>query len=116
MLLCIYKLVMKSFPFFYLTVIMGTELMRVCVKKETDEIPLVPPGFESFASSTLKRALDDRKQKSEDEITCSASSSTSELQSVESGNCVDTNTARPHVPKGVISGCSQCCNCQKVRL
>ncbi|CAN6877682.1 unnamed protein product [Brassica oleracea] len=38
---------------------MGTELMRVCMKEESDELPSVPPGFESYASFTLKRPLPD---------------------------------------------------------
>ncbi|XP_018433339.2 putative lysine-specific demethylase JMJ16 [Raphanus sativus] len=36
---------------------MGTELMRVCMKEESDELPSVPPGFESYATLTLKRVL-----------------------------------------------------------
>ncbi|KAG2305451.1 hypothetical protein Bca4012_061819 [Brassica carinata] len=36
---------------------MGTELMRVCMKEETDDLPSVPPGFESYATLTLKRVL-----------------------------------------------------------
>ncbi|KAF8116176.1 hypothetical protein N665_0020s0035 [Sinapis alba] len=36
---------------------MGTELMRVCMKEESDELPSVPPGFESYATFTLKRVL-----------------------------------------------------------
>ncbi|CAN7039768.1 unnamed protein product [Brassica oleracea var. botrytis] len=39
--------------------VMGTELMRVCMKEESDELPSVPPGFESYASFTLKRPLPD---------------------------------------------------------
>ncbi|CAH8386636.1 unnamed protein product [Eruca vesicaria subsp. sativa] len=36
---------------------MGTELMRVCMKEESDELPSVPPGFESYATLTLKRVV-----------------------------------------------------------
>ncbi|ESQ36018.1 hypothetical protein EUTSA_v10006592mg [Eutrema salsugineum] len=36
---------------------MGTELMRICVKEESDEVPSVPPGFESYATFTLKRVV-----------------------------------------------------------
>ncbi|KAJ0235972.1 putative lysine-specific demethylase JMJ16 [Hirschfeldia incana] len=36
---------------------MGTELMRICVKEESDELPSVPPGFESYATFTLKRRV-----------------------------------------------------------
>lgn len=31
--------------------------MRICVKEESDELPSVPPGFESYATFTLKRRL-----------------------------------------------------------
>ncbi|KAL0697460.1 hypothetical protein Bca4012_053582 [Brassica carinata] len=36
---------------------MGTELMRIRVKEEGDELPSVPPGFESYATFTLKRVV-----------------------------------------------------------
>ncbi|CAN8294959.1 unnamed protein product [Cochlearia groenlandica] len=36
---------------------MGTELMRICVKEESDELQSVPPGFESYATFTLKRVV-----------------------------------------------------------
>lgn len=39
------------------TEVMGTELMRICVKEESDELPSVPPGFESYATFTLKRVV-----------------------------------------------------------
>lgn len=73
--------------------------MRVCLKEENDEIPSVPPGFESFATFTLKKVHDDEKQKSEDVISRSASPSTSEIQSVkmetESDSCADAKKTRP---------------------
>lgn len=56
--------------------------MRVCVKEENDDIPSVPPGFESFAAFTLKRVQNGEKHESQD-VSCSASSSSSELQSVK---------------------------------
>ncbi|WCJ43791.1 Lysine-specific demethylase JMJ703 [Euphorbia peplus] len=132
---------------------MGTKLMRVCVKEENDEIMSVPPGFESFASFTLKRVHEDENQKSDDMISCSASTSTVEIESqpakmeVDSGSYEDaklmmslrdgastnygqsTNNSggefdfeklkqnpflRTYLPKGVIRGCPQCSNCQKV--
>lgn len=39
------------------TEVMGTELMRICVKDESDDLPSVPPGFESYATFTLKRVV-----------------------------------------------------------
>lgn len=60
---------------------MGTELMRVCIKEENDEVPSVPPGFESFASFTLNRVQDTEKHDC-DITSCSASASASESLSV----------------------------------
>ncbi|CAN1765991.1 Putative lysine-specific demethylase JMJ16 [Linum perenne] len=37
---------------------MGTEFMRVRVKDENEEVPAIPPGFESFAAFSLKRVED----------------------------------------------------------
>ncbi|XP_062006554.1 putative lysine-specific demethylase JMJ16 [Rosa rugosa] len=69
---------------------MGTELMRVCIKEDNDEFPSVPPGFESFTSFSLKRVNESEKQDSENLISCCATTSTSESQSVqmETGNNV----------------------------
>jgi len=61
---------------------MGTELIRVHVKEENDDIPSVPPGFESFAAYTLKRVQDGEKQES-NVTSCSATTSASESQSVK---------------------------------
>lgn len=61
---------------------MGTELLRVCVKEENDDIPSVPPGFESFAF-TLKRVQDGEKQETHNIMSSSASASASETQSVK---------------------------------
>ncbi|KAJ9185794.1 hypothetical protein P3X46_005385 [Hevea brasiliensis] len=131
---------------------MGMELIRFCVKEENDDVPSVPPGFESYAAFTLKRVQDVEKQENQGVITCSASVSSSELQSVkmemDTDPCADTKirrslrrrawinygkldnnssedesdlvkldqnlSLRPHLPKGVIRGCAQCRNCQKV--
>lgn len=49
---------------------MGTELIRACIKEEV-EMPLVPPGFESYTSFTLKRVED----KTESTNSCSSSAS-----------------------------------------
>lgn len=61
--------------------------MRICVKEENDEFPLVPPGFEAFSSFTLRRVQDNKKedckQDGESLSSCSASASASELQSVK---------------------------------
>ncbi|XP_050381077.1 putative lysine-specific demethylase JMJ16 [Argentina anserina] len=62
---------------------MGTELMRVCMKEDNDEFPSVPPGFESFTSFSLKRVNESEIQDSENLISCCATTSTSESQSVQ---------------------------------
>ncbi|XP_011038513.1 PREDICTED: putative lysine-specific demethylase JMJ16 isoform X1 [Populus euphratica] len=128
---------------------MGTELMRVHVKEENDDIPSVPPGFESFAAFNLNRVQDGEKQES-NVTSCSATTSASESQSVkmdtefedeakvtrslrrrpwikfehldscseDESDSVKLNqqnlSLRSHLPKGVIRGCPQCSNCQKV--
>lgn len=56
---------------------MGTELIRHHVKEEMD-IPLIPPGFESFTAFSLKR-VDETKVES----SCSVSTSVSEPQTVK---------------------------------
>lgn len=72
--------------------------MRFCIKEENDEIPSVPPGFESFASFTLKSAQDGEKQETQDIITCSASVSSSDLQptrtEMDTNSCADTKVTR----------------------
>ncbi|XVF06404.1 hypothetical protein REPUB_Repub06bG0045800 [Reevesia pubescens] len=63
---------------------MGTELMRVRVKEENDDIPSVPPGFEAYGSFTLKiGARDTEKHEGDDVMCCSASASTSDASPVQ---------------------------------
>ncbi|KAL9235163.1 hypothetical protein vseg_009950 [Gypsophila vaccaria] len=125
---------------------MGTELFRACLKDEDLEFPALPPGFESFTSSKLKKV-----EKADDEPCCSVSSNLSQQESVnvkrETGHggvgtisrplrrrasmnhgrqsqCSDEESeseqldqnfpVKPGLPKGVIRGCSECQNCQKV--
>ncbi|XVF31013.1 hypothetical protein REPUB_Repub16aG0108900 [Reevesia pubescens] len=132
---------------------MGTELMRVCVKEENDDIPSVPPGFESYASFTLKSGAQDTIKHESNNLMCySASASSSDASPVkketELGNSesskitrsmrrrpwinygrYDNNSSedepdcekldqnlrlRLNLPKGVIRGCPECHDCQKV--
>ncbi|KAJ0465354.1 putative chromatin remodeling & transcription regulator FYR family [Helianthus annuus] len=156
---------------------MGTELIRHHVKEESIDIPLIPPGFESIAAFSLKRADDNkvgsscsvssstsepqpvkkepRVEPSEDEKTkrsvessCSVSANASEPQPVKKESRVEPNddektkrSVRPRpginygrfdgssgdeseseqnqtlsggIAKGVIRGCEECSNCQKV--
>lgn len=76
---------------------MGT-LMRVCVKEENDEFPSIPPGFEAFSSFTLMGVQDNKnedcKQDGESLISCSASASASELQSVKLKTEVDSDDVK----------------------
>ncbi|KAK9732902.1 hypothetical protein RND81_04G031100 [Saponaria officinalis] len=125
---------------------MGTELFRACLKEEDLDFPAVPPGFETFSSSKLKKV-----EKADDEPCCSVSSNLSQQESVnvkretEHGGvgkisrslrrrpsmnhgrysqCSDEESdseqldqnfpIKPGLPKGVIRGCSECQNCQKV--
>ncbi|XP_044499918.1 putative lysine-specific demethylase JMJ16 [Mangifera indica] len=129
---------------------MGTELVRVCVKEENDEVPSVPPGFESCASFPLKRVQDVEKHDNDMKSSCSASVSASESQQVQletdggdsdgakmrplrrrpwinygqfdhssedesdSRKLGQNFTVKPCLPKGVIRGCPDCSDCQKV--
>ncbi|XWS64754.1 hypothetical protein CRYUN_Cryun05aG0030800 [Craigia yunnanensis] len=131
---------------------METELMRVCVKEENDDIPSVPPGFESYASFTLKTGAQDiEKHESDNLMCCSASASTSDASPVQMetelgnsdsakitwslrrrpwinygryDNCLEDEPdcgkldqnlrPRRNLPKGVIRGCPECNDCQKV--
>ncbi|KAK7269048.1 hypothetical protein RIF29_21763 [Crotalaria pallida] len=130
---------------------MGTELMRMCVKEDSDDFPSVPPGFESYTAFSLKRVEDNEKQNDKNMTSCSSSTSASESQSTKvetdvhvsdtakvprtlrrrpwinygryencsdedsDSECLDQNfSSRPCLPRGVIRGCPDCSNCQKV--
>ncbi|KAG4911105.1 hypothetical protein JHK87_057221 [Glycine soja] len=130
---------------------MGTELMRICVKEDNDDFPSVPPGFESYTSFSLKKVENNEKQDDKNMTSCSASTSASESPSTQAENDVqvgdtakvprslrrrpwinygqyenisdedpdcerhDQNfSSRPCLPRGVIRGCPDCSNCQKV--
>ncbi|MBA0832941.1 hypothetical protein Goarm_017290 [Gossypium armourianum] len=135
-------------------ILMGTELMRVCVKEENDDIPPVPPGFESYASFTLTRGAQENVKHENDNVKyCSASATTissvaspvqkeTELGNGESTKITKSLRRRPwinygrydnspedeldcekldqnqrlrhNLPKGVIRGCPECNDCQKV--
>ncbi|XP_052187665.1 putative lysine-specific demethylase JMJ16 [Diospyros lotus] len=122
---------------------MGTELVRPCVKEENMEISPIPPGFESFTSFTLKR-VEDKEVVTTTCASVSASDKQAvQLENkFETGE--DAKFSRPHrnrpwinysqfddssgdesdseqkiclrpsLPKGVIRGCMECSNCQKV--
>ncbi|CAH2038553.1 unnamed protein product [Thlaspi arvense] len=122
---------------------MGTELMRICVKEESDELPSVPPGFESYATFTLKRVV---PSPGGDKTKTAVSVSELAKMDIESdeasaarclrrrpwinyGGCDDDDAnndnaasqdldqncaAKPSLPKGVTRGCEDCKDCQKV--
>lgn len=124
--------------------------MRVCVKEEKDNVPSVPPGFESYASLTLTPVHDGIEQESDNAPCYSASGSSSEARADQKKtelNACGTKIKRclrrkpginfglyeytsedesdslkheqninfrPSLPKGVIRGCPQCKDCQKI--
>ncbi|XP_010528755.1 PREDICTED: putative lysine-specific demethylase JMJ16 isoform X2 [Tarenaya hassleriana] len=132
---------------------MGTELMRVCVKEENDELPSIPPGFESYASFTLKKAVPGGEKAKTNSVTCGLpAESATAIKSVKmetDSNLSDASKParslrqrpwinfvgcddddennkptcpklgenvipKPSLPKGVIRGCAECTDCQKV--
>ncbi|KAL5768137.1 hypothetical protein ACOSQ2_014920 [Xanthoceras sorbifolium] len=95
---------------------MATELMRVCIKEDNDEIPSVPPGFESYTSFTLKRVQENEKNESDIKSSCSAAVSASESQSVQIKTETDVSDAaktsrslrrRPWINYGQYDNCSE---------
>ncbi|KAF8110334.1 hypothetical protein N665_0085s0062 [Sinapis alba] len=118
---------------------MGTELMRICVKEESDELPSVPPGFESYATFTLKRVVpgETKATTMEESVASVSNQAEMETESDEAKaarslrrrpwiNYDDNNIAlsqnldqncgvKPSsLPKGVTRGCAECNDCQKV--
>lgn len=120
---------------------MGTELIRHHVKEESMDIPSIPPGFESLAAFSLKRV---EESKVESSCSVSTSPSAPQSAKKESGTeqsdsesirrsnrrklnygRIDTSsgdesdseqnqTSSAPISKGVIRGCQECSNCQKV--
>lgn len=120
---------------------MGTELIRHHVKEESMDIPSIPPGFESLAAFSLKRV---EESKVESSCSVSTSPTTPQSAKKESGTeqsdsesirrsnrrklnygRIDTSsgdesdseqnqTSSTPISKGVIRGCQECSNCQKV--
>ncbi|RDX72390.1 putative lysine-specific demethylase JMJ16, partial [Mucuna pruriens] len=86
-------------PFLH-KVMMGTELMRICVKEDNDDFPSVPPGFESYTSFSLKRVENNEKENDKNMTSCSASTSASESPSTQVENDVQVrDTAK--VPRSL---------------
>ncbi|XP_058101595.1 putative lysine-specific demethylase JMJ16 [Magnolia sinica] len=125
---------------------MGSECIGARSKEDTAEIPLVPPGFISLTSFTLKRVNDDVTM-SNRMASAGASDSRqaqmdSELHISDDAKLTRSLRRRPWInygvfdnsseeesdseqldqgfssirrlPKGVIRGCIECSNCQKV--
>ncbi|KAK4480459.1 hypothetical protein RD792_013532 [Penstemon davidsonii] len=121
---------------------MGTKLVGPFVKEENMEIPSIPPGFESLVPFTIKRvehnevssyssptgASESRSDLLETGMNCDEDSKTMKLLRRRPGikcNQIDNSSGdeceseqhmflRQQLPKGVIRGCEQCTNCQKV--
>ncbi|CAJ2628378.1 unnamed protein product [Trifolium pratense] len=101
--------------------LMGTELMRICVKEDNDDFPSVPPGFESYTSFALKRV--EANEKDNDKNLTSSSTSASESQSTQVGNGVQiSDTAkvsrslrrRPWINHGQCeNGSEEDCDCER---
>ena len=164
------------------TEVMGTELMRICVKEDSDDLPSVPPGFESYATFTLKRVVpattSDKAKTPAIESVSATEQAKMEVESDEAkaaralrrrpwinhsgcdddGDCAANNDnaasqnpdqvrslfcflflatcvstfhlfvclayawllqncdVKPALPKGVVRGCEECKDCQKVNL
>ncbi|VFQ62883.1 unnamed protein product [Cuscuta campestris] len=116
---------------------MGTELVSHCVKEETIDMSTIPPGFESLASFTLEKTKDSKNKtifstssselqlqraKVETDFKCPEDAnlksvrrrSQVENSSEDESECDQKVLKRPQLPKGVIRGCEDCVNCQKV--
>lgn len=123
---------------------MGTELVRHCVKEETMDIPSIPPGFEALATFTLKREEDNERTSSCSVSASAVESQTANMETDfdcsddvktarslrrkpwinyglydnnlgdESDSEQQSHPLRPRLPIGVIRGCEDCSNCQKV--
>ncbi|CAN1246950.1 Putative lysine-specific demethylase JMJ16 [Linum grandiflorum] len=83
---------------------MGTDFMRVCVKEESEEVPAIPPGFESFAAFSLKRVEDGGNKGNPVVISGSAveRASASQLTQIKSEPCT-INTPQEQVSQNAIS-------------
>ncbi|XP_051121315.1 putative lysine-specific demethylase JMJ16 [Andrographis paniculata] len=120
---------------------MGTQLAGFCVEDENMEMPSIPPGFESLAPFTLKRA--DSNQVNDYLGTANASEEQSVHLESDYGLSDSLQKSKPlrrrpwvkyqfdsssgdesdseqnmfsknRLPKGVVRGCETCKNCQKV--
>ncbi|KAI3705304.1 hypothetical protein L1987_75539 [Smallanthus sonchifolius] len=122
---------------------MGTKFIRHHVKEESIDIPSIPPGFESFAAFPLKK-IDDSKVASNSSVSTSASgpqpvkkesavkpSDNEKMKrsgrprpginygrfdssSGDESESEQSQTSSTQISKGVIRGCEECHNCQKV--
>ncbi|KAK1421161.1 hypothetical protein QVD17_23298 [Tagetes erecta] len=122
---------------------MGTKFIMHHVKEESMDIPSIPPGFESFAAFPLKR-VDDCKVGSDFSVSTSASepqpvkkesgvepsdnekikrplrsrqginNGQLDSSSGEESESEQNQTSSTRISKGVIRGCEECHNCQKV--
>ncbi|KAG9445682.1 hypothetical protein H6P81_011810 [Aristolochia fimbriata] len=119
---------------------MGVECTHTHVKKENIETPLVPPGFGSTTSFVLKKVCEGMTPKMEpsrtsnmqmDDTHCSIITDGTKLTrslrrkpwinynefGSSSEDELDSEQNVPTIrclPKGVIRGCPECANCQKV--
>ncbi|CAI9091485.1 OLC1v1026534C1 [Oldenlandia corymbosa var. corymbosa] len=122
---------------------MGTELVRTRIKEENMEIPSIPPGFESLVPFSLKKVELKETKLNHSPLVNGSESQTISLGSgnehsdegktsktlrrrpwINYGQVATTSgdesepeqnpRFKPPLPKGVIRGCGDCPNCQKV--
>ncbi|KAF5799166.1 putative chromatin remodeling & transcription regulator FYR family [Helianthus annuus] len=121
---------------------LGTKFIRHHVKEENIDIPSIPPGFEPFAAFSLKRVDDSKVGSNSVSASASEPQPVKQEPSVEPGDIEkikrlvrprpgvnhgrfdsssgdeseseQEQTSSAPMAKGVIRGCEECHNCQKV--
>ncbi|XP_021863621.1 putative lysine-specific demethylase JMJ16 isoform X1 [Spinacia oleracea] len=122
---------------------MGTELLRACLKEEDLDFLAVPPGFESFKAKKVQNADSEPCCSVSSNLSQQESVNVNSEPGIGGGGkisrslrhrpsmnygrynqCSDEESdcekldqnfpTKPGLPKGVIRGCTECQNCQKV--
>ncbi|MED6222365.1 hypothetical protein PIB30_063618 [Stylosanthes scabra] len=102
---------------------MGTELMRICVKEDNDEFPSVPPASTSASESHSTQVVTNIQVNDSSKVPRTLRRRPW-INYGQYENCCDevpdcerldqNFSSRPCLPRGVIRGCPDCINCQKV--
>ncbi|KAL8159605.1 hypothetical protein V2J09_001142, partial [Rumex salicifolius] len=123
---------------------MGTELVRACIKEDDFDFPTAPPGFERYTPFKSKKVENAERDLgysvvpnlSQQEAHSKVESNHNDSRKIprarkrrsqmDYGQCCDSNdasgyeqldqkvTIKNSLPKGVIRGCAECKDCQKV--